>query len=85
MLWFRCIVCITDGRGVYFYTADVCERNGLEEQGWKYEGEGWQAPAASQTPVYRLYNPYASSGDHHYTMDAAERDALVAAGWYLRA
>ena len=29
--------------------------------------------------VYRLYNPY--NGAHHFTTSAAERDALVGAGW----
>ena len=36
-------------------------------------------PAASKTPVYRLYNPY--SGDHHYTTNAGEWDALAKTGW----
>ena len=31
--------------------------------------------------LYRLYNPYATFGTHHYTTDAAERDVLMAAGW----
>ena len=35
----------------------------------------------SGAPVYRLYNPYAPGGDHHYTMSVGERDALVKAGW----
>ena len=47
--------------------------------GWKYEGEGWRAPATSNTPVFRMYNPVA--GEHHYTPAASERDNLIAAGW----
>lgn len=30
-------------------------------------------------PVFRLYNP--NAGDHHYTMDAKEKDGLIRAGW----
>ena len=40
---------------------------------------GWIAPETSNTPVYRLYNPY--GGEHHYTMSVAERDMLIRAGW----
>ncbi|WP_367614354.1 hypothetical protein [Allobaculum sp. Allo2] len=29
--------------------------------------------------MYRLYNP--NAGDHHYTLDTAERAALVEMGW----
>ncbi len=64
----------------HFYTSDADELAGLVELGWVDEGEGWTAPTTSETPVFRLYNPY-NGGDHHYTTDAAERDALVAAGW----
>ena len=35
-------------------------------------------PDSTQT-VYRLYNP--NNGDHHYTVDAYERDMLVGLGW----
>ena len=41
--------------------------------------EGWTAPAASETPVFRLYNEF--GGEHHYTMDASEKNRLVSAGW----
>ena len=47
--------------------------------GWNYEGIGWVAPEHSDTPVYRLYNP--NAGDHHYTVNAGERDHLKALGW----
>ncbi len=65
--------------GEHFYTADVPERNGLIELGWRYEGVGWSAPSLSRTPVYRLYNPVGQ--EHHYTTDEVERDTLVKAGW----
>ena len=31
--------------------------------------------------MYRLYNKYTPGGDHHYTIDAKERDNLVKQGW----
>lgn len=32
-------------------------------------------------PLFRLYQPY--TGDHFYTIDAAERDAALASGSYV--
>jgi endoglucanase len=63
--------------GEHFYTASTMERDSVVAAGWRYEGVGWVAPAASSIPVYRLY----SGTDHHYTMSATERDWLVAQGW----
>ena len=37
------------------------------------------SPKTSNTPVYRLYNPY--SGDHHYTTNKGEYDSLGRIGW----
>lgn len=37
------------------------------------------APAKSSEPVYRMYNP--NAGEHHYTMNASERDMLKGKGW----
>lgn len=67
--------------GEHLYTSSEAEAAALVEQGWKAEGLGWLAPSASNTPVYRLYNPYVTGGDHHYTTSEVERDALVAVGW----
>ena len=47
--------------------------------GWVYEGLGWTAVKLSAEPVYRLYNE--NGGEHHYTLNAGEKDALVKAGW----
>ena len=65
--------------GEHFYTSDATERDVLVDAGWNLEGEGWRAPAMSNTPVFRMYNPVA--GEHHYTPNAAERDMLLEAGW----
>ncbi|SEO51315.1 hypothetical protein [Denitrobacterium detoxificans] len=31
--------------------------------------------------LYRLYNPNALAGSHHYTTSAEERDFLASLGW----
>ncbi len=67
------------GNGEHFYTADEGERDYLTSIGWDYEGEAWQAPLTSNTPVYRLFNP--RTGEHHYTSDAHEKDVLSSQGW----
>lgn len=67
--------------GEHFYTASKAERADLITLGWSHEGIGWYAPPTSQTPVYRLNNPFANGGDHHYTVSVDERDACVEAGW----
>ena len=75
--------------GEHFYTASTSERDSLVQVGWSDEGIGWYAPLDSgtwvyrpyTTPVYRLYNPNASFGDHHYTTSKAECAFLEAAGW----
>ena len=38
-----------------------------------------QAAFAKTKPVWRLYNRY--DGDHMWTLDKAEYDSLVKAGW----
>lgn len=63
--------------GEHFYTASIEERDAVRDAGWDYEGKGWSAPAASSTPVYRLY----SGTDHHYTTSAVEREHLITVGW----
>ncbi len=65
--------------GEHFFTGDEKEQNALISVGWNNEGEGWIAPASSDTPVYRLYN--INSGGHHYTANAVERDQLISIGW----
>lgn len=67
--------------GEHFYTASAVERDACIRSGWVSEGIGWNAPMASSTPVYRLYNSHVRGGDHHYTTSAVERDSLIAAGW----
>ena len=67
--------------GEHLYTTSKVEKDKMAVDGWTYEGIGWQAPAKSDKPVYRLYNPYVPGGDHHYTMDANEYHTLQTKGW----
>ncbi len=70
--------------GDHHYTMSAEERDALVEAGWTDEGVGWHsAPAGSEVsvPLYRQYNPYATTGTHNYTLSANERDVLVDAGW----
>ncbi|HJA29856.1 MAG TPA: hypothetical protein IAA15_09885 [Candidatus Olsenella pullicola] len=67
--------------GEHLYTASEEEYGLLPSCGWRAEGVAWTAPTKSQTPVWRLYNPYAPGGDHHYTTSEQEYNQLQAIGW----
>lgn len=66
------------------YTADKNEYEILSTQkGWKKEGIGFYSAQGFETniPLYRLSNPNAKIGVHHYTADEQERNALISLGW----
>lgn len=65
--------------GEHIFTKDASEKNALTSIGWKDEGVGWKAPAASSIPIYRLFNPYTK--EHLYTTNRAEYDQLDSIGW----
>ena len=74
--------------GDHHYTLSVVERDSLVEAGWEYEGVGWYSASDEDgnaikgaVPIYRQYNPYATTGTHNYTTSEVERDSLLAAGW----
>lgn len=75
--------------GDHHYCMDTDERDNLIARGWTYEGVGWASVSvawedrktARGIPVYRVYNPNASTATHHYTTDAAEVRALQKLGW----
>jgi|GEM_PF-507293 len=67
--------------GEHFYTTSAGERDSLVKSGWTYERVGWVAPAKSNAPVYRVYNPNSEGGDHYYTMSLFEANSLVSQGW----
>ena len=58
------------------------ERDYLITAGWIDEGIAFHAEdSETGVPQYRLYNPNAACGAHHYTADIKERDYLITAGW----
>ncbi len=71
--------------GEHLYTSNVDERDSNVALGWRDEGIEWIAPkqtkSTSYKPVYRLYNPFVSGGDHHYTTNESEYNSLPADGW----
>ena len=67
--------------GDHHYTPNAAEKDMLVAAGWNYEGIGWCTRTSDGTPLYRLYNPNATTGSHHYTTNAAERDYLKTVGW----
>ena len=64
--------------GEHFYSGSTAERDFLVENGWSYEGVGFNFPEEGN-PVLRLYDPV--YGEHLYTMDRDEGNALLAKGW----
>ena len=67
--------------GEHHYTKDIYEREHLISIGWKDEDIGWYSDDNEGTPLYRLYNPNATTGNHHYTTSTRERDKLIKLGW----
>lgn len=57
------------------------EKDHLVSVGWSYEGIGWYSDDEKTVPVYRQYNPNATSGSHNYTTSKYENDSLVKNGW----
>jgi hypothetical protein len=68
--------------GDHHYTTSASERDHLVSVGWNYEGVGWYSDDNMGQPLYRQYNPYATTGTHNYTTSQAERDNLVSVGWH---
>lgn len=68
--------------GDHHYTVLGAERDMLMRAGWRYEGVGWYSSDVNRSyPIYRQYNPHASTGTHNYTFNRIEADTLVRAGW----
>lgn len=72
----------------HHYTTSKAERDYLVKVGWSDEGIGWYSDDNQGLPLYRQFNPnvnpgasYNNSGSHNYTVNKAENDALVRAGW----
>lgn len=66
--------------GEHFYTSSAFERDSVSKSGWSYEGVGWVSPKKSATPIYRVFNPNASSGSHNFTKNSNEQNSLLKSG-----
>lgn len=67
--------------GDHHYTMSSAEKGSLVLVGWRYEGIGWYSDTAHTNPIYREYNPNATSGAHNFTGSLVENQNLVNAGW----
>lgn len=67
--------------GDHHYTKNSDEKDYLVTLGWNYEKIGWYSADSSGTPVYRDYNPNATTGTHNYTTSESEHNNLVNLGW----
>ena len=66
--------------GEHLYTNKKSEYNYLGSLGWNQEDVAWYA--SGDTPMYRLYNPWAPvSSNHLYTTSLEEYENCAAAGW----
>lgn len=65
----------------HLYTMDEEEIQTLIDNGWVDEGIVFFSDEKKGTPVYRLYNRYASVGSHHYTASLQEYQELQMNGW----
>ena len=73
----------SEGVAFYIPLSDF-EAASLLSIGWNNDGTAFRFPVAKANtgvPVYRLYNPNAKVGSHHFTMSSFERDSLIKAGW----
>ena len=53
----------------------------LIKAGWNNEGVGFYSSDSTGKKVYRLYNPNAKHGQHHFTSSYTEYQNLMKAGW----
>ena len=68
----------------HHFTTKKSEYDSLGKSGWKQEGISWYSVDdgdSTRIPLYRQFNPYASTGTHNYTKDTKERDRLIGLGW----
>ena len=71
--------------GEHLFTSSIKERVKLTNKGWQDEKWSFEAYTSNKTeglkPVYRVYNPNAKGGDHHYTKSEGEMKKLIKKGW----
>ena len=68
--------------GEHLYTTSELEYETLGSIGWSREGVAFYSSSEEEgTAVYRLFNPYETTGTHLYTTSAAEVESLLGLGW----
>ena len=71
-----------NGTQDHMYTADPFEVQYLTDNGWSAEPVAFNTATEEEgRPMYRLRNPNATVGAHHFTMSEEERDHLIDIGW----
>jgi len=67
--------------GDHHYTVSTTEKDHLVSLGWKYEGVGWNSADGTTIPLYREFNPNATTGTHNYTTSQVENQKVISDGW----
>ncbi len=75
--------------GDHLYTINYDEVEFLVDEGWKFEGIAFYSASfdseneeeSKVLPMYRQYNPNATTGTHNYTPDESEHKYLISVGW----
>ena len=76
---------LNPNNGDHHYTMDKNEFDTLQTLGWEGEGIAFfsaDTESSDHVILHRVYNPNEKgAGSHHYTVDEAEKEALVKLGW----
>ncbi len=71
--------------GDHHFTTSKGEMDLLVAAGWKNEGVAFyglgETKMDNNERIFRVYNPNAATGSHHYTTSEGEKNLLVAVGW----
>ena len=77
-------VMLNPNSGEHLLTSKKNEYDKLQVAGWVGEGiafYGYSKPVAGCTKIYRIFNPNANMGDHHYTKSVGEINKRLVDGW----
>ena len=77
-------VMLNPNSGEHLLTSKKNEYDKLQNVGWKGEGiafYGYSRPVVGCTKIYRIFNPNANMGDHHYTKSVGEINKRLVDGW----
>ena len=77
-------VMLNPNSGEHLLTSKKNEYDKLQVAGWVGEGiafYGYSKPVVGCTKIYRIFNPNANMGDHHYTKSVGEINKRLVDGW----